>query len=99
MFRVLIAECAPSHIPAEKRGPMRRKGRFTGHKGRVMAGSRSCEHLRFAAAFEERATVTKQSKLKATLLRLAKLHRDLAAQVEQRRLVKERSRRRPRPRA
>lgn len=62
-----------------------------------MAGSKSCEHLRFAAAFEERATATKQSKLKANLLKLAKLHRDLAAQAEQRRLVSERSRRRPRP--
>jgi len=62
-----------------------------------MAGSRSCEDLRFAAAFEEHATTTKQSKLKANLLKLAKLHRDLAAQAGQRRLVRERSRRRPRP--
>jgi hypothetical protein len=68
--------------------------RVAGHKGRVMADSK-CEHLRFAAAFEERATAMKQSRLKANLLKLAKLHRDLAAQAEQRRLVTERSRRRP----
>ena len=62
-----------------------------------MADSRSAEHLRFAAAFEQRATATKPSRLRNHLLKLAKLHRELAAQAELRRLIREKSRRPARP--
>jgi hypothetical protein len=62
-----------------------------------MADSRSAEHLRFAAAFERRATATKPSRLRTHLLKLAKLHRELAAQAELRWLIREKSRRTTRP--
>jgi hypothetical protein len=58
-----------------------------------MANSRSDEHLRFAAALEQRATTAKPSRLRNNLLKLAKLHRELAAHAEHRRLVQDKSRR------
>jgi len=80
-----------AHKPLAARWPC---GDFVEH---AVADSRSAEHLRFAAAFEQRATTTKPSRLRNHLLKLAKLHRELAAQAELRRLIREKSRRPARP--
>jgi hypothetical protein len=54
-----------------------------------MAGSRSNEHLQLAVAFEQRATTTKPSRLRANLLKLAKLYRELAVRAELRQRISE----------
>jgi hypothetical protein len=47
------------------------------------------EYLRVAVLFERRATAATLPGLKANLLKLADMHRELAAQAEQRRLFGE----------
>jgi hypothetical protein len=63
----------------------------------MAAGSN--EHLRFALALEQRASTAKGPRLRANLLKLAQLHRELAERVEHRaRLHESRARARARAR-
>jgi hypothetical protein len=52
-------------------------------------GAGSNEHLRFALALEQRASTAKAPRLRANLLKLAKLHRELAERVEHRARLRE----------
>ena len=53
-----------------------------------MQGLRSSDHMSVAITFETRAAATKLPRLRANLLKLAQIYRDMAAQAEDRRLVR-----------
>jgi hypothetical protein len=54
-----------------------------------MSDLRPAEYLRVAVLFERRATAATLPSLRANLLKLARMHRELAAQAAQRRLISE----------
>jgi hypothetical protein len=53
-----------------------------------MHGLRASDHLSVATTFETRAAATRLPRLKANLLKLARVYREMAAQAEDRRLVR-----------